>query len=549
MIIRKSEVTTMPQQDIEPSRYEFVESLMLERKGLLDSFSVEGRTSDGTTGDKNGIILVQDNQIFITPPLPGGAPARISAIHPVVLKINWKTVTEPTEVTKSDYITWEICEKPQYEITVSPDKLKVHFTLYRAEKYAWNLVNCPAAFEAVVRAQPNPAVLLSTLTIEQIISSLDNRFILRSLNIPALYAELENPTYLPVCIAEGRAPLPGKEARLEFLLPEHTLEGNRMLGGQESPAQKPAEPLEYLRFPGAPFTFAGEVFARKLPPEEGIPGLDTDGRVLPPPPPQDIYFAAGNHAKLLPCGNIVANHTGRPRICGGSGSIRICDFPPLCLLTREMTEPAGDVMFAGDIIVPGDLEGSVRIEALGNVYVYGDIRQSTIIATGSIYVSGQVTGSGLYAGYAGVQQHRLHSLAGLLRIEVDGLREAARQLAKNVESRQQSVNYGLVVMLLLEDKYNHLDSLIRDLEATLSRMNGEFGSGTDPLRHMLEVFTHPGQFTGYITDSVLSSFSRLLLKLGEEIELLEEEHAVINLARSQGSRLESGGKLLVRDSC
>lgn len=539
----------MPQHYIEPSRYEFVESLMLERKGLLDSFSVEGRASDGTHGDKNGIILVQDNQIFITPPLPGGAPARISAIHPVVLKINWTTVTEPTEVTKADYITWEICEKPQYEITVSPDKLKVHFTLYRAEKYAWNLVNCPAAFEAVVRAQPNPALLLSTLTIEQIISSLDNRFILRNLNIPALYAELENPTYLPVCIAEGRAALPGKEARLEFQLPEHTLKGNGMLQGQGSLTQKPAEPLEYLRFPGAPFTFAGEVFARKLPPEEGIPGLDTDGRVLPPPPPQDIYFAAGNHAQLLPCGDIVARHTGRPRICGGDGSVRICDFPPVCLLTRETADPAGDVMFAGDIIVPGDLEGSVRIEALGNVYVYGDIRQSTIIATGSIYVSGQVTGSGLYAGYAGVQQHRLHSLAVLLHTEADGLREAAHQLAKNVESRQQSVNYGLVVMLLLEDKYSHLHSLIRDLQAALSRMNGEFGTGTYQLRHMLEVFAHPGQFAGYITDSVLCSFSRLLLKLGEEIELLQEEHTVINLARSQGSRLESGGKLLVRDSC
>lgn len=538
----------MPQQDIEPSRYEFVESLMLERKGLLDSFSVEGRTSDGTTGDKNGIILVQDNQIFITPPLPGGAPARISAIHPVVLKINWKTVTEPTEVTRADYITWEICEKPQYEITVSPDKLKVHFTLYRAEKYAWNLVNCPAAFEAVVRAQPNPAMLLSTLTIEQIIASLDNRFILRNLNIPALYAELENPTYLPVCIAEGRSPLPGKEARLEFLLPEHTLEGNRMLQGQGAPGQKPEDTMEYLRFPGAPFTFAGEVFARKLPPEEGIPGLDTEGRVLPPPPPQDLYFAAGNHAKLLPCGHIVARHTGRPRICGGNSSVRICDFPPACLLTSEMTDPAGDVMFAGDIIVPGDLEGPVRVEALGNVYVYGDIRQSTIIATGSIYVSGQVTGSGLYAGHAGVLQHRLHSLASLLRTETDGLLEAARQLAKNVESRQQSVNYGLVVMLLLEDKYSHLGSLIRDLQAALSRMNGEFGSGTDPLRQMLEVFAHPGQFTGYITDNVLSRFSRLLLKLGEEIELLQEEHAVINLARSQESRLESGGKLLVRDS-
>ncbi|WP_173135853.1 flagellar assembly protein A [Paenibacillus tritici] len=537
----------MPQQFIEPNRYEFVESLMLERNGLLDSFSVEGRASDGANGDKNGIILVQNNQIFITPPLPGGAPARISAIHPVILKINWKTVTEPTEVTKADYITWEICEKPQYQITVSPDKLKVYFTLYRAEKYAWNLVNCPAAFEAVVRAQPNPAVLLSTLTIEQIIASLDNRFILRNLNIPALYAELENPTYLPVCIAEGRAPQPGKASRLELLLPEHTLQGNGMLQGCS--AKEPRDTLEYLRFPGAPFALEGEVFARKLPPEEGIPGFDTDGRVLPPPPPQDIYVAAGDHARLLPCGDIVAMHTGRPRICGGTGSVRRCDFPAVRVLTREMAGAAGELLFAGDLIVTEDIEGPLRIEALGNVYVYGSVCQSTIVATGSIYISGQATGCCLYAGHPGVQQHRLHCLSSLLLTETDGLREAARQLAKNVESRQQSVKYGLVVMLLIEDKYSHIAGLISDLQAALSSMNGEFGPGTDQLLHLLEVFVHPGSFTEMITDSVLGSFSRLLRKLGEDIELLQEEHVIINLARSQGSLLESGGELLLRESC
>jgi hypothetical protein len=536
----------MPQQFIEPTRYEFVESLMLERTGLLDAFSVEGQSSGGTNGDKNGIILVQNNQIFITPPLSGGKPARISAVHPVVLKINWKTVTEPTEVTSADHITWEICEKPQYQITVSPDKLKVHFTLYRAEKYAWNLVNYPASFEAAVRAEPNRAVLLSTLTIEQIIASLNNRFILRNLNIPALYAELNNPTYLPVCIMEGQAPLPGKESRLELSLPEHTLTGNGML--RESPAAEAANPLDYLRFPGAPFTLEGEVFARKLPPEEGIPGFDVEGGILSPPPPQDIYFAAGDNAQLLPSGEIVALRTGRPRICRGSCSVKTCDFPAVCLVTKEMAATASDIMFAGDIIVPADIEGLTRVEALGNVYVYGNVRHSTITATGSIYISGQVTDCCLHTGLAGVEQHRLHRFSSLLLTEVDGLREAARQLAKNVESRQQSVKYGLVVMLLLEDKYNHIESLISDLKAALLSMDGEPRPGTDQLKQMLEVFTHPGQFTEFITDSILNNFSRLLRNLCEDIELFQEEHVLIDIARSQGSILESGGELILRDS-
>ncbi|NOU83719.1 DUF342 domain-containing protein [Paenibacillus sp. LMG 31459] len=546
LIIRKSEVKIMPQQFIEPTRYDFVESLMLERTGFLDSFSVEGRTSGGMNGDKDGIILVQNNQIFITPPLSGGKPARISAVHPVVLKINWKTVTEPTEVTSADHITWEICEKPQYQITVSPDKLKVHFTLYRAEKYAWNLVNCPASFEAAVRAEPNRAMLLSTLTIEQILSSLDNRSILRNLNIPALYAELNNPTYLPVCIAEGRAPLPGKKSRLQLSLPEHTLTGNGMLqGGRTAEA---ADSLDFLRFPGAPFAREGEVFARKLPPEEGIPGFDVEGGILPPPPPQDIYFAAGDNARLLPNGEIAALRTGRPRICGDSGSVTTCDFPALCLITKEMAATAREIMFAGDIVVPSDIEGPMCIEALGNVYVYGNVCQSTITATGSIYISGQVTGCSLHTGLAGVHQHRLHRFSSLLLTEVGGLREAARLLAKNVESRQQSVKYGLVVMLLLEDKYSHIECLISDLKSALLCMEGTPQPGTDQLKQMLEVFTHPGQFTEFITDSVLNSFFRLLRNLCEDIELLQEEHVFINIARSHNSILESGGELILRDA-
>lgn len=522
----------MPQHFIEPTRYEFVESMMLERPGFLDSSSVEGRPSGGANGDKNGIIFVQNNRIFVTPPLPGGKPAQISAVHPVVLKINWKAVTEPTEVTSADHITWEICEKPQYQITVSPDKLKVHFTLYRVEKYAWSLVNCPASFEAAVRAEPNRELLLSTLTIEQIIASLDKRFNLRNLNIPAIYAELDNPTYLPVCIAEGRAPVPGKESRLEWSLPEHS-------------AFKSA--ADYRIFPGAHFVRKSEVFARKLPPEEGFPGFDVYGEVLPPPPPQDIAFVAGSEAKLLPNGEIMALRTGRPRICNGPGRVRICDFPAVRLI-QGTAAACGDIMFAGDIVITGDLEGPGQIEALGNVYLYGNARKCTIAATGSIYVSGQVSSCNLYSGLAGVRQHRLYSFSKLLQEEVCALRESARLLAENVESRQQSVNYGLVVMLLLEDKYSHIECLINDLGAALLSMDDSFAPSTEHLQHMLEVFAHPGRYLQIITDRILNTFSRLLGELHYRIALMQEEYVIIDVAGSQDSLLKSGGDLNLRRS-
>jgi hypothetical protein len=79
-------------------------------------------------------------------------------------------------------------------------------------------------------------------------------------------------------------------------------------------------------------------------------------------------------------------------------------------------------------------------------------------------------------------------------------------------------------------------------------MEGASQPCTDQLKQMLEVFTHPGQFTEFITDSVLNSFSRLLRNLCEYIELLQEEHLLINIARSHNSILESGGELILRDA-
>lgn len=157
------------------------------------------------------MIIVQNDQIFITPPLPGGKAAVISAIHPVVLRINRTRATEPAAITSSDQLSWEISEKPQYQITVSEDGLSAYFTLYRVEKYAWKLVNCPASAKVCVRAEPNYDLLLSKLTVNQIVADLSKSSFIPNLNIPALYAELNNPTYQPVCIAVGKAPLPGKK--------------------------------------------------------------------------------------------------------------------------------------------------------------------------------------------------------------------------------------------------------------------------------------------------------------------------------------------------
>ncbi|CQR58815.1 flagellar assembly protein A [Paenibacillus riograndensis] len=521
----------MPQHTIERSRYEFIASMLLGKTDLLNLYSVDPQTFGGTDEAKNGVIIIQNNEIFITPPLSGGKPAVISAIHPVVLKINGQVITGPTPITSADDLTWEICEKPQYQITVSDDKLKVYFTLYRAERYAWNLVNNPASAFVTVRAEMNREMLLSTLSIEQIMAGFDKSPIVSSLNIPALYEELNNPTYLPVCIAEGKAPVPGTNASLELLLQQKIENQFKSL---DDSAQETGCPEFFM-------VQEGEVFAKKLPPAEGLPGFDVYGGVLPPPPPQDLTLFSSPCAALLPGGEIKACRKGRPRITGSGTFVKTIDFPQTFLVPPSDSEAGGTLMFPGDVIAAHDLSRNTVIEALGNVYIFGDVRNSRIAATGSIFISGKVADSELYAGGYGAAHNRLCSFTELVAKEVAGLREAARHLAETVESTVQTVKYGLVIMLLLESKYAHLPRMIRDMQELLSGMSTDYPQDTKILKHLMEFFLNPGRFTDQITDAGIGSFLSLLKNLAQSICQMQEERVRIDIAGSHDSIIKSGG--------
>jgi uncharacterized protein (DUF342 family) len=64
----------------------------------------------------------------------------------------------------------------------------------------------------------------------------------------------------------------------------------------------------------------------------------------------------------------------------------------------------GNIVFAGDVIVYGDVMDNLIIKSLGNIYVGGSVFNSTLTASGSIAVKGNVLGSNLYSGNFGMDQ-------------------------------------------------------------------------------------------------------------------------------------------------
>ncbi|WP_410514255.1 FapA family protein [Paenibacillus sp. BR2-3] len=497
---------------------------------LSDVFLTDEQPAD----DDKGRLLVRADKIFVQDPLPGGSPAVISAVLPVEIHVNGEKISIPTAVTSEDIIEWEISEPPLYSITVSEDKLWAFFTLYSTKQYAWNLNDHTSASYLEIDATINTEVIVGQLSLNHVISDFENKSITQNLNISGIHAELQNPSYQPIPVANGRAAVPGENARLELFFSEKITDGEfSEVGGQ----------VDYRSHLRIPSVLRGEVIARKIPLVEGMPGYDVHGEILYPQQPSDIIVIAKDHTVLLVNNEIRALREGRPRMTGDK--IKYFDICTSYIVPGNVNIKTGNILFSGDIIVQGDVEDNMIIESLGNVYVAGSVYNSTITATGSILVKGNVANSKLYSGYFGVMYNRIYNASQLLLEEVKGLQKAIKILTQAVESRKQSVKYGQAILLLLESKFKKIPQVIRELLTVLTHVKSTYHHDLEQVMHFLNVFLNPPQLVDFMNEASLGGFLNSLVQLHTGVARMQETKVEVNMGQCQNTIIKSNGDIII----
>lgn len=523
----------MPERMSEKDLTQLIHMLDLESSSndiQLDEFVRDVQAAD----DYDGRLLVRSDKIFVQDPLPGGSPAVISGVLPVVIQVNGEKITSPTEVTSEDTIEWEISEPPLYGITVSEDKLWAFFTLYSPKRYAWNLNDHNPVSWLEITATMNTEVEVGHLSLNKVISDFEKKSITQNLNISGIHAELQNPSYQPIPVANGRAAVPGENARMELFFAENIVESEfNEIGGQ----------VDYRNHLRIPSVVRGEVIARKIPVVEGIPGYDVHGEILYPQQPTDIIVIAKDHTVLLVNNEIRALREGRPRMTGDK--IKYFDICTSYTVPGNVSIKTGNILFSGDVIVRGNVEDNMIIESLGNVYVAGNIHNSTITATGSILIKGNAANSKLYSGYFGVMYNRIYTTSQFLIEEVKVLQKAAGLLIQAVESRKQSVKYGQAILLLLESKFKKIPQVIRELLTVITHVQASFHHDLEQITHFLNVFLNPAQLVDFMNEASLSGFINSLVQLHTGVARMQETKVEVNMGKSQNTTIKSNGDIII----
>ncbi|MBW7456822.1 FapA family protein, partial [Paenibacillus sepulcri] len=454
---------------------------------------------------QDGWIQVIEHRIIVHDPVNNGKLPVISAIAPVKLKVNHHDIHSEINVTSSDSILWEIENQPMYEITVSEDKLHAYFHLHAKERYAWQLTDTEPLAKIILSAEEDRNMVLESVHLTDVAAVLEKKSIKANVDLAAIHQELLQPTYSPILIARGKAPVPGKDAELEIYFSEEI----------ESRFHETEGTVDFRNHLQIPSVTSGDVIARKSPIIDGIPGYDVYGNLITPKAPADILLVAKSGVELTPQGAIIARKEGRPRITGTK--IKVFDISTAYTVSGDVDIETGNIVFSGDVIVYGNVTDNMIIESLGNVYVIGSAFNATITATGCIHIRGNVMGSKLYSGYFGVMFNRLYNTSKLLSKQIEKLLIGSQVLEQAIQSRDQTVKYGQIVLLLLEKKMKDIPGLIKDLLSVVANIRHLKKEEYQKLMEMAAVFLKPSQLIESATRNGVQSFLSLLTDAHQEV--------------------------------
>lgn len=484
----------------------------------------------------NGFIKIEDGKIIVGNPSNGGEFPTLRAIPPVKLFVDGNEVKKETKVSSESAIEWKIEEKPLFEISISEDKLEAYLTVNRTQRYAWSIKDHPPVLHGVLRTEEDPSIILETLSLQDVLSKLENMNIKANLDVAAIQAEILQPSHRKVRIARGKPPVQGHDAQLELYFSESIENVFTEIKGV----------VDFRNHLNIPSVKRGDVIAKKIPPVEGQAGYDVFGNAILPKPVKDILIAGKNDVEITPDSVVIAKKAGRPRVTGNK--IKYFDISTSFIIPGNVDLETGNIVFSGDVIVYGDVMDNMIIECLGNIYVAGSVFNSTLTATGSIAVQGNVIGSNLYSGYFGVLYNRFyHSSKQLLEI-LEKIIESEKLLMKEISKKNMQVRYGQVILLIIESKYQQVWGIVKELLGVIASLQSH-NSDKDHLQQIktyLELFLQPTNLIQTITAPKLEDFMRILREAYMKVALSQERHVQISISQSQNSTLKSNGDILIK---
>ncbi|MDI3543364.1 MAG: uncharacterized protein PWP57_969 [Candidatus Atribacteria bacterium] len=180
-------------------------------------------------------------------------------------------------------------------------------------------------------------------------------------------------------IAEGQRPQRGKDGEVKILFTQE-LEKK-----WEENEEGQVNLFDFLKIPEVK---EGDLLAELIPPGEGVPGQDVFGKEIPALSGRPAKIRAGKNVELIEDGaKAIAKVAGRPVMVGKTISVL-----PVFEVDGDVGTSTGNISFVGSVVVRGTIQSGFRVEAEGDIEIWGNVEAATVQSQGNVVVRGGIFG-------------------------------------------------------------------------------------------------------------------------------------------------------------
>ena len=200
-------------------------------------------------------------------------------------------------------------------------------------------------------------------------------------------------------IASGLEPVPGIDTQFESLLLE---------AHERKPLIDENGDVDYRELGDIVIVHKDDVLMRRIPPIPGKKGRNVLGEIIEPHDGLDIPFSSDKKGAYLnpqDSNQLLSNISGQP-VPVPHGMIVL----PV-LTVKNVDFASGNIRFDGSVVVLGDVEVDMKVYALEDITIDGNVTDAKIECMGNILVKGCVTGDSVLTAHGainvigGVQGH------------------------------------------------------------------------------------------------------------------------------------------------
>ena len=230
----------------------------------------------------------------------------------------------------------------------------------------------------MIISRPGPGG--TDLSPEEIKALLRNNGLTYGLSDEKIQYFIDYPHYNEkILVAEGTEPLNGRDARIIYnFTTDHSQVRLKEKNGR----------VDFKELNLVENVEAGQLVARKIPPEEGIKGFTVLGKALPAKSGKNVELDIGKNVKLAEDGlTVIATINGQVLLSAGKINVE-----PIYTVPGDVNFKTGNILFLGTVIVKGNVEDGFTVKAAGNIEIMGSVGKCVLDAEGEVIVHQGILG-------------------------------------------------------------------------------------------------------------------------------------------------------------